>query len=221
MEQAAAEEERKREERKLRKGRWTQGLDIREDENFSGSLFHTQEKQVQATQVRGTNEERGSCQASQSHVTKTEPKPPVQEWRERSWIGSREYPADRPQWIQEGRRPPSQAGSRSEETEDSGQRDQETDFTNQRMGHTPQRGPRPKSNKTGNTRSSDSEEDHITKDNRHQKEGKPGAHIQNQRLPHTSQPRRHGPPLEPKVIIRQSPKPGDPQVVKTPIQKAN
>ena len=58
-EQAAAEEERKREERKLRKGRWAQGLDVREGENFSGSLFHIQEEEEQAPQKRDTKEEQG------------------------------------------------------------------------------------------------------------------------------------------------------------------
>ena len=57
-----AEEERKRNERKLRKGKWIQGWDIREEENFSGDLFHIQERQVQATQVKGASKEQRDSQ---------------------------------------------------------------------------------------------------------------------------------------------------------------
>ena len=177
-------------------------MDIREGENFSGSLFHIQEKQEQVTQNRGTNEEQGRRPVSRSQITKTESEPPVQRREKRSQEGSGEtlgYPVDRPRWIQkEGKGPTqrqagdsnnllqkgrqqSQAGSRSEKTEDSGLRDQKTGFTNQRMGRTPQRGPRPKANKTEDTRLSDPEEDHIIKDSRYQTKEKLGAHVQKRR----------------------------------------
>ena len=75
--QAAAEEERKRNERKLRKGKWIQGWDIREDENLSGDLFHIQERQVHATQVKGTSKEQRDSHKSRPRTTQTEPEPPV------------------------------------------------------------------------------------------------------------------------------------------------
>ena len=127
--------------------------------------------------------------------------------------------------LQKGRQQ-SQAGSRSERTEDSGQRDQKTGDTNQIRGYTPQKGPRPEASKIEDINLSDPEEDHIIKDSRYQRKEKLRAHIQkeeeNQSSPHTSQPGRLGPPLEPKVIIRQSPEPENLQALKkTPKQEAN
>ena len=119
--------------------------------------------------------------------------------------------------------------------------DQEAGNITQKVGNITQRGPRPIKSKIEDIDLSDQEVEHTTKDSKNQRKEKLKTHIQrkeeNQSQPsgiggpmpgpqamdtrnlpeQIPQPWRLGPPLEPRVIVReveQSPKPGNLQALK-------